>query len=48
MVQGHCSTVDQRVEAVSYLMAHSGSYGVVTHRSRADGGVAPDALHVES
>jgi transposase len=34
MVQGHCSTVDQRVEAVSRLIAHQGSYGEVTQVSQ--------------
>ena len=34
MVQGHCSTVDQRVEVVSRLIAHQGSYGEVTQLSQ--------------
>src|SRR6266436_1768277 len=34
MVQGHCSTVDQRVEVVSRLIAHHGSYGEVTQLSQ--------------
>src|SRR5216683_2462764 len=34
MVQGHCSTVNQRVEVVSRLIAHQGSYGEVTQLSQ--------------
>jgi hypothetical protein len=34
MVQGHCSTVDQRVEVVSRLIANHGSYGEVTQLSQ--------------
>jgi hypothetical protein len=34
MVQKQCSTVAQRVEVVSCLIAHSGSYGEVTRLSQ--------------
>ncbi|TME11914.1 MAG: hypothetical protein E6I80_04735 [Chloroflexi bacterium] len=34
MGQGHCSTASQRVEWVSQLVAHSDTYGVVTHLSQ--------------
>lgn len=34
MVQGQCSTVEQRVEVVSRLIAHRGSYGEVSQLSR--------------
>ena len=37
MVQEHCSTVDQRVEWVSQLVAQSGTYGVVSHLSQTIG-----------
>lgn len=34
MVQGQCSTVEQRVKVVSRLIAHQGSYGEVTQLSQ--------------
>src|SRR5712692_7172969 len=34
MVQRHCSTASQRAEWVSQLLAHSGSYGEVSHLSQ--------------
>jgi Transposase, Mutator family len=37
MGQEHCSTVSQRVEWVSQLVAHSDTYGVVTHLSQTIG-----------
>lgn len=37
MVQRHCSTASQRGEWVSHLLAHSGSYGEVTHLSQTIG-----------
>ncbi len=37
MVQRHCSTVSQRVEWVSQLVAHGGSYGEVSHLSQMSG-----------
>lgn len=37
MVQRHCSTVSQRVQWVSELVAHSGSYGLVSDLSRSLG-----------
>jgi hypothetical protein len=37
MVHGHCSTASQRVEWVSQLMVHRGSYGVVTQLSQTIG-----------
>ena len=35
MVQRHCSTVGQRVEWVSELVAHSGTYGLVSDSAAA-------------
>ena len=37
MVQRHCSTASQRAEWVSELVAHSGSYGEVSHLSQRSG-----------
>lgn len=34
MVHAQCSTGEQRVGAVSWLIAHQGSYGEVTHLSQ--------------
>jgi hypothetical protein len=34
MLQTHCSTLSQRVQWVSQLLAHEGSYGVVSQMSR--------------
>lgn len=37
MVQSYCSTVKQRVQCVSEVLAEEGSYGVVTQVSRSSG-----------
>ncbi len=34
MIQRHCSTVTQRVQWVSQVIAASGSYGMVSQMSR--------------
>ncbi len=48
MGQPHSSTVTQRVEWVSELLASSGNYGVVSQQEEHDWGLTPDPLYLES